>query len=143
VGLGGQTGRLTMRGKVMSSVWCAAFVLAVSAGAVAADPGCSCEDGQQRADRSHNRSANEGQIGRVSCLAVPADTGHYFGYSVGGGVPCLGGPPCPEDGTWGWDYSGWLLSRRVMLRWTHGRRYQGGVGAYRTTGVSCESKSTP
>ena len=33
--------------------------------------------------------------------------------------------------------------RHVILRWTHGQRYQGGVGAYRTTGINCESKSTP
>jgi hypothetical protein len=111
----------------------AVLLLGMSAGVAAADTGGCGEDGQRRAGYSQ----------AVSCLAVPTDTGHYVGYRVGGGVPCLGGPPCADDGTWGWDYSGWLFPRHVMLRWTHGRRYQGGVGAYRTTGVNCESKSTP
>jgi hypothetical protein len=131
-----------MRGKAMWRWWCAAHVLVASVGVVAADPGCGGENGPP-AEVTHIPKASEGQLGRVSCLAVPTDTGHYDGYMVGGGVPCLGGPPCTEDGTWGWDYSGWLLRRRVMLRWTHGRRYQGGVGAYRTTGMNCDSKSTP
>jgi hypothetical protein len=113
--------------------WCAVLVLGASATVAGADAGCCGEDGQRRA----------GYPQQVSCLAVPTDTGHYVGYAVGGGVPCLGTPPCTDDGTWGWDYSGWLNPRHVMLRWTHGRRYQGGVGAYRTTGVNCESKSTP
>jgi hypothetical protein len=132
--MGGKTRRLSMGRKATCCRWCGAFVLAASTCAAAAgDPGCCGEEGQRRA----------GWPQQVSCLAVPTDTGHYVGYAVGGGVPCLGGPPCADDGTWGWDYSGWLYPRQVMLRWTHGRRYQGGVGAYRTTGINRESKSTP
>ena len=34
-----------------------------------------------------------------------------------------GEPRRPEEGTWGWDYQGWLLPRRVISSWWHGRRY--------------------
>jgi hypothetical protein len=71
----------------------------------------------------------------TSCLAVHADTGHYVGYYVGGGCACYrrGDAPHPDEGTWGWDYRGWLVPRHVILRWWHGR-YQGGTGAYATDG---------
>ena len=39
-----------------------------------------------------------------------------------------------DQGTWGWDYRGWLIPRRVNLLWWHGRRFQGGSGAYKTDG---------
>ena len=73
---------------------------------------------------------------RVSCLACPSDTGHYIGYYVGGGCgrPHKAEGRSPNDGTWGWDYRGWLIPRRVVLGWWHGRRYQGGTGAYKTDG---------
>ena len=69
-------------------------------------------------------------------LSLPSDTGHYIGYYVGGGN---GRPHKKEDrhddeGTWGWDYQGWLIPRRVMLGWWHGQNYQGGTGAYKTDG---------
>jgi len=68
--------------------------------------------------------------------AIPSDTGSYVGYPVGGGAWLRkhAEPPYPQEGTWGWDYRGKLLLRRVMLGWSHGRLYQGGSGAYRTDG---------
>jgi hypothetical protein len=82
---------------------------------------------------AHRRAGYPQAIRRC---AVPSDTGHYIGYYVGGGCPCYhtADPPYPEDGTWGWDYRGWLIPRRIILGWWHGRRYQGGIGAYATDG---------
>jgi len=61
-----------------------------------------------------------------------------IGYYVGGGVPLGHGPGharCPDEGTWGWDETGFhLFRRRVILGWSHGRKKQGGTGAYRTDG---------
>jgi hypothetical protein len=72
----------------------------------------------------------------VACWALPSDTGHYVGNYVGGGcaVRCLADPPRANEGTWGWDYRGWLWPRRILLGWWHGRRCQGGTGAYATDG---------
>lgn len=58
---------------------------------------------------------------------------HFWGYWVGGGTAIGGGPPCADEGTWGWDFEGYP-SRRIWLNWSHGRRYQGGTGAYKTDG---------
>lgn len=66
--------------------------------------------------------------------AVPSNTCHYGGYLVGGGVPCKGEGPFSVEGTYGWDYFGILFNKRVALNWTHGARYQGGTGAYKTDG---------
>ena len=73
---------------------------------------------------------------RLSAWALPSDTGHYVGYHVGGGCgrPHKAEPRRADEGTWGWDYQGWLIPRRVMLEWWHDRRYQGGTGAYKTEG---------
>jgi len=61
-----------------------------------------------------------------------------IGYHVGGGVPLGHGPGhgrYPDEGTWGWDETGFhLFRRRVILGWSHGRKYQGGTGAYRVDG---------
>jgi hypothetical protein len=70
----------------------------------------------------------------VACWAVPGRTGAYRGYYVGGGTAFCGGPRLVQEGTWGWDYQGCLLLRLVRLRWSHGGRYQGGEGAYKTDG---------
>ena len=73
---------------------------------------------------------------RVAWWAIPSDTGHYLGYYVGGGCgrPLKGEPRRSDEGTWGWDYQGWLIPRRVVLDWWHGRRDQGGTGAYDSVG---------
>lgn len=68
--------------------------------------------------------------------AIPSNSPRNIGYYVGGGAVSRkhGELPYPEEGTWGWDYRGWLIPRRVNLLWWHGRRDQGGTGAYRTDG---------
>jgi hypothetical protein len=111
------------------------LLLAVAAGRAECPCDCACggEDGMHRA----------GYPQRVACWAVPSDTGHYIGYSVGGGAPCRGDAPCPDDGTWGWDYRGLLIPKNVVLGWWHGRRYQNGIGAYRVNGRNCDNLSTP
>jgi hypothetical protein len=72
----------------------------------------------------------------IAPWARPSDTGRYVGYTVGGGSANLrkADAPLPEDGTWGWDYQGGWFRRRVILGWWHGRRFQGGTGAYQTDG---------
>jgi hypothetical protein len=74
----------------------------------------------------------------LSGHAEPSVTSGGIGYHVGGGV-CLGHGPghgrYPDEGTWGWDDTGFhLFRRRVVLGWSHGRKYQGGTGAYWTDG---------
>lgn len=73
---------------------------------------------------------------QVRKWAIPSDTGSYVGYQVGGGgfFHRCSDPPYPNEGTWGWDYRGRLLPRKIILGWSHGRLYQGGSGAYRTDG---------
>lgn len=70
----------------------------------------------------------------ISAHAQPTNTPEYVGYYVGGGTAHGGGPRTSEEGTWGWDYEGAHFLRHVPLRWSHGRRYQGGTGAYRADG---------
>jgi hypothetical protein len=111
---------------------CAGWAGGFGVAAVLADEPCA-EDGQRRA----------GYPLEVSAVAMPSDTGHYAGYYVGGGAVLFGQRRCLGEGTWGWDYRGLVLPKRVRLRWWHGVCEQGGIGAYRTTGINLESKSTP
>jgi hypothetical protein len=72
----------------------------------------------------------------LSKLAHPSDTPHYYGYYVGGGSPkyrCARWRTV-EEGTWGWDYVGRIVPRRVCLLWWCPPKYQGGAGAYKTDG---------
>jgi hypothetical protein len=71
---------------------------------------------------------------RVAWYARPSESRAYTGYYVGGGSAVAGSYRCPNEGTWGWDYDGWLLPHRVLLSWSHGWRYQGGTGAYKVDG---------
>lgn len=66
--------------------------------------------------------------------AHPTDNGHYGGYYVGGGAAWHGHDRFPHEGTWGWDYLRLVFYKRVALGWWHGRRHQGGTGAYATDG---------
>ena len=70
------------------------------------------------------------------CLAPhqePSRTPTGLGYYVGGGLPHGGDARCGNEGTWGYDDTGArFLPRVVNLGWGHGRRYQGGAGAYET-----------
>ena len=70
----------------------------------------------------------------VSRWARPSYGCHESGYYVGGGAAFCGDTRCPHEGTFGWDYNGRLFQKRIALGWHHGRRSQGGVGAYRTDG---------
>ena len=72
----------------------------------------------------------------VSKRAVQTYTSNYQGYYVGGGSSKRSADPRMSiEGTYGLDYQGprWL-PRRVALGWWHGRKYQGGTGAYKTEG---------
>ena len=79
--------------------------------------------------------ARAGHPTELSCLAKPSDTGRYIPYQVGGGCARkVGDAPCPDEGTWGWDYAGFCFPSRIILGWWHGRRHQDGAGDYRTDG---------
>lgn len=72
---------------------------------------------------------------------VGTDSQHSVGY-VGGSTPFKGScsgvlrGECrrPEEGNFGYDYSGLYFKRNTWLLWTHGRREQGGEGRYETDG---------
>lgn len=69
----------------------------------------------------------------VHSRAFPSDTGRYCGYYVGGGAAWRREGRYEDEGTWGWDYMGFWLHKRVALGWSHYRR-QSGTGAYQTDG---------
>jgi hypothetical protein len=70
----------------------------------------------------------------IACWASPSNTPYYCGGYVGGDTAFGGCPPTAQQGTWGWDYRGLCLSKRIWLGWSNGAREQGGAGAYRTDG---------
>jgi hypothetical protein len=121
-----------MRGKLLAVAWCG-LLLGLAPGVA----------GAWEPQRSWDDPAHAGKWYEVACLAVPTDTGHYVGYYVGGGKACWGDCRCVEDGTWGWDYEGVFFPKDVILRWSHGRKYQGGLGAYRTVGKEREGHTSP
>jgi hypothetical protein len=114
-----------MRWNRCSNVALAALAMLTLGAAAGTDPADSWEE--------HRRAGFPQETSR---RARPSDTGRYTGYTVGGGSVRLrkGDPPLPHEGTWGWDYVGGVFKRRVILNWWHGRRYQGGPGAYQTDG---------
>jgi len=73
----------------------------------------------------------------IAPWAILANNAHYVGYYVGGGCACsrLAEGRARDEGTWGWDYRGWLIPRIIIHGWWHDRYYQGGIGAYRTDGT--------
>jgi hypothetical protein len=68
----------------------------------------------------------------IAWWAQPAESPYEWGYYVGGGLPVKGEPRYLNEGTWGWDYLGWVIPRCVRLNWSHGCRYEGGPGKYDT-----------
>lgn len=70
-------------------------------------------------------------IGRFAKCSVTAD--HTLGY-VGGGSAFFGDARTSSEGTFALDYSGHWFSRNVWLFWNHGRKHQGGSGAYASDG---------
>ena len=104
------------------------------AGLLGLEPGCSMCDCLQSARRPHEDRERAGYPDEVADYAAPSDTGSYVGYQVGGGASYHGNGPGVEDGTWGWDYEGCWFPSKVILGWWHGRREQGGEGAYKPDG---------
>jgi hypothetical protein len=81
-------------------------------------------------DHSHRSGHPETQ----SKLAKPSLNKHYsFGY-VGGGAAFHGEPRFSEEGTWGVDYSGILISKQTWLSWLHRHRSSRHDGSYQTDG---------
>jgi hypothetical protein len=71
----------------------------------------------------------------VSPIAMESYNEHYSGGFIGGGKAIGGHERCANEGTWGWDYTPFRpMSSRIFLKWSHGRHYQGGTGAYATDG---------
>ena len=70
----------------------------------------------------------------IGKFAKPStDAYHQVGY-VGGGTLFGGTSRRKDEGTFGMDYTGHWFSRKTWLKWSHGGRYQGGVGRYETEG---------
>jgi hypothetical protein len=114
-----------MQPKVMMLISGVIMALGVGTGVMADDP-------------THPPAPTEGHGSLLSRLLqpIPSDTGHYIGYFVGGGNgrPHKAEQRHEDEGTWGWDYQGWIIKRRVVLGWWHGQKFQGGTGAYKTDG---------
>jgi hypothetical protein len=89
-------------------------------------------------EHTHDRAGHPLEIAPHAVLSNEP-TG--LGYQVGGGSTCHGDPRFRDDGTWGWDDGG-CLPRRVLLGWSHGRRYQGGTGSYNPDGLACPNIAT-
>ena len=82
------------------------------------------------------RLSRAGHPQTVAKWARCSNSPSYSGYYVGGGAAWHGEPRRCEEGTWGWDYAPrHALSPKVALGWWHGRKSQGGTGAYRTDGA--------
>jgi hypothetical protein len=96
--------------------------------------------GRPATDRHHFQGDQFHRAGDPQCvspLAKSAESPFEVGYYVGGGARVkgwLGEERRDNEGTWGADYTGILFHKKIELRWSHGKRYQGGVGAYRTDG---------
>ena len=97
-------------------------------------------DGTPEPGRPRALPHTDERAGCPRCLAHRTDysnTHGGIGYFVGGGAAFgHGDSRCPNEGTWGWDETGFPhFRRRGTLGWWHGRKEQGGTGAYKTDGV--------
>jgi hypothetical protein len=99
--------------------WLGTLAVVACSAAFACGQSCDCQSGS---------------CCEPSRFARPSDTGRYFGYYVGGGSAFRGDDRLANEGVWGWDYGGFHFVPRIELLWNHGRRYQGGAGAYQTDG---------
>jgi hypothetical protein len=112
----------------------ASLLIAVSVGA-AALAGSKQLDQPRRAKHPAPRTLSRaGQPQQVRRLTSPTYTGAYNGGWVGGGAGILGDQPRMNEGVWGRDYVGLAFPRYVRPLWLHGRRQQGGTGAYSSDG---------
>lgn len=84
--------------------------------------------------RMHDPLQRAGHPDSVKRHAIPSETPHYSMGLVGGGAAVRGEPPWPGEGTWGWDYHGAVLPKRVWLGWLHGRHPRSGLRGYQTDG---------
>ena len=61
-------------------------------------------------------SANGSAGPLLSCRDIDMAYGpNEIGYRVGGGCALFGHEPTPDEGTWGWDYGGWVGLRQIAL----------------------------
>lgn len=114
-------------GRLLATLLMTAFIASFIAPLGANEPhgqDCECRD----------RHAIAGWPQCVSPWARPSFGCYEGGYYVGGGAPAHGDYRCAHEGTWGWDYNGRLFNKRIALGWYHGRRAQGGYGAYKSDG---------
>ncbi len=85
----------------------------------------------------HCRQHDLARAGCPQCVghcAKPSYSRHYRGYYVGGGKTILGQAPKAGEGTWGWDYGGFLFPKRIALGWWHSKHQRYGDGSYRRDG---------
>lgn len=107
-------------------VWVAALLMGLGLPLSAAHAGIFDDSGPYGTPWENFQRA--GNPGCIAPWARPSNERRDVGYYVGGGVPKRGEGRYANEGTWGWDYRPPLST--VALRWTHGRRYQGGTGQY-------------
>lgn len=88
--------------------------------------------------KAHNDPTRPGRPDEIHRHAISLENEDNIGHKIGGGATALlaqnvrnSEAPTDEEGTWGWDYAGRWFPSRVVLNWWHGRKYQGGEGAYK------------
>lgn len=89
----------------------------------------SCRAARASETSAAHTDQRAGYPKRVAWYAASSPNGKYQVGYVGGGTAFKGEPRYPSEGVWGMDYRG-KIPRKVFLRWSHGRRYQGGTGSY-------------
>ncbi|MFM7131754.1 MAG: hypothetical protein ACKO0V_20580 [bacterium] len=82
-------------------------------------------------EHSMHRAGHPDELSPRAALPKPFSV---QGYWVGGGASFgHGHAPTAEEGTWGWDKTGTsFLPRSLRQGYSHGRLFQGGMGAYAT-----------
>ena len=104
---------------------CLALVLL--AGYARADIPAPCTGGDHTPERA-------GYPPCVASYARPAASCKYaVGYIGGGCLGCTGERRCPDEGTFGWDYTGGWKPCHVFLNWCHCAK-QPPAGPYKTDG---------
>lgn len=91
----------------------------------------------QRRHFQGNQFVRAGNPQCVSRFARPTESPHEEGYFIGGGArerASAGEERLSQEGVWGTDYTGLIISKHTNLLWWHGQRYQGGTGSYPTDG---------
>lgn len=93
-------------------------------------------DGDRRQRTPSERMRRAGSPLKISRLAAPSvNARRYSGGYTGGGAATLGKPRrVYQDGTWGVDYHGWPLHRRIWLGWRHGRHERESNKGYEAEG---------